>query len=93
MADHMLTPKQFHRSRIDACVREHGCKYREAKELNLPGDAEIAHFRAVYEAAEGGVRTRDVVLDHMTAGLRRKILHDFPDLYRDYMLRGPRAAT
>lgn len=92
VAPHLLTPRQFRQARIRACITQHACRRREAEELNLPGDAEVAHFRAVYDAAEEGRRTRDVVLDRMAPGLRRKILHDFPDLHRSYMLRGPRSA-
>jgi hypothetical protein len=82
---HELTPRQYREAYLKGMQTEYGITRKEAEEGHCV-DFEISHYQACVKAAASGIELRRQVLDALSPGLRRSILHDFPTLHRNYML-------
>lgn len=91
MEEYQMTPKQYYKNWIDSVYKEN-----HALDLTLTKKEIIdsypfesvfydQYLPMLYRHAREGRRIPDRVLDKLTPGERHRFLHDYPDMYRDYL--------
>lgn len=84
-----IMPKQYYQKWVNEVYqdcKDDGITKKEIMEL-YPFDAIFynEYLPMLYNAAKEGVRISDKILDKLTPEQRYRFLHDFPDMYRDYL--------
>jgi hypothetical protein len=80
-----LTPKQYYRERIKQMAKESGLTEKEVREIYPYEVIEHEYYLEFEKWVHSRVRIPNKVLDRLTDRARYRAMHDYPDLYRDYM--------
>jgi hypothetical protein len=80
-----LTPKQYYNMRIKEMSEEYGLTQTECREFYPFEVIEAEYYQLFDQWVHSGVRIPDKVLDRVNERARYRAMHDYPDLYRDYI--------
>lgn len=86
-----LTPKQYYAARIQYMVKNYGVTAKQAMELYPPesiigGEYYLENWdKWIHHTGGLKIRIPDKVLDRVTDLARYRALHNYPDLYSDYI--------
>ena len=81
-----ITPRQYYQKWVNDVYQECGITKKEIRAL-YPFERIFYDYYLpeLYNMSKQGFRISDVVLDKLTPEQRYRFLHDFPDMYRDYL--------
>ncbi len=88
MQVHEMTPKQFYKKFINDLYAEVKLDYTKAELVRIYPFKNVFHneyYPALLQAAREGKRIPDRILDKLTPAERYRFLHDYQDLYSDYL--------
>jgi hypothetical protein len=81
-----MTPKQYYKKWINDIYADCDLTKKEIMKC-YPFDAIFynEYLPMLYNATREGIRIPDKILDKLTPEQRYRFLHDFPDMYRNYL--------
>lgn len=91
MKEYQMTPKQYYKNWIETVYRENHSldPSLTKKEIidSYPFDVVFRdqYLPRLYDVTRQGVKIPHKVLDRLAPEERYRFLHDFPDMYRDYL--------
>lgn len=84
-----ITPKQYYEKWVNDAYQEYkndGITKKEIRSL-YPFKSIFydCYLPELYNMSKKGIRVSNSVLDKLTPEQRYRLLHDYPDMYRDYL--------
>ena len=84
-----ITPKQYYQKWVNDVYQEYkndGITKKEIRSL-YPFESIFCDYYLpeLYSVSKKGIRIANSILDKLTPEQRYRFLHDFPDMYRDYL--------
>jgi len=84
-----ITPKQYYQKWVNDVYQEYKNDGITKKEIRLLYPFESIFYDyylpELYNMSKQGFRIANSILDKLTPEQRYRFLHDFPDMYRDYL--------